>query len=461
MPQKAELDETIAVGLYPQREGYVEVTVRYTVPQNTDSLILSLPADAKVLATDGFDEGTTHSWDGVTAEPSVTFIIPADNDSSRFSGYSFVDRGGWAITQAPSISTNATSSSSIEHTRTFKINGPGIASQDGYMIFLGENNSTSIRGRNELFRLTDPAVSDLQPATITVLESLSKASEWLEIGGRSPEVIALAAPSGEADWGLTAGLQSGDCGFWTRDSQPVASPHNTWVHEYIHTRQDFDVTESTKWLIEASANYYAALLTLRQNAITYEQFYSVVSTNKDENATLADPQTWPSPFTDYKKGMRVLAALDVEIRERSDGKRTLETLFRELNARDETITHPTVSSILVSETDDSITDWLDRFVVSPEFPPIPQQPDLYDRPTYIPISGTQPLCPDCGASANGAYCANCGLALGQQCEGCSSPLLGTETFCAACGRNLERTCDSCGTKVGDRQFCHSCGNELF
>jgi hypothetical protein len=42
-------------------------------------------------------------------------------------------------------------------------------------------------------------------------------------------------------------------------------------------------------------------------------------------------------------------------------------------------------------------------------------------------------CPSCGASATGAYCADCGAAIAATCRGCKEPLPAGARFCTHCG----------------------------
>ena len=111
----------------------------------------------------------------------------------------------------------------------------------------------------------------MREAPRSVLDSLADASNALRVGDRDDEVFVVAAPTSGVQWGVR-GYQTGESDLWVRDVEPVDSAENPWVHEYVHTRQDFALDPEMRWFREASASYYAALLTYEQGRVPYDGF---------------------------------------------------------------------------------------------------------------------------------------------------------------------------------------------
>ena len=431
------LTKKYAFELLPRTEGSIEVTVIYAPPQCIDDLRLSLPTTASPMQEDGFDQvGDSYEWDGETPRPSVTFEKQAKDSSTRFGGYSFTDTGGWAITQKPRITERFSAlGHSVRINEEITTQDHVAATTDGNIVYIGPYDEYRVNGVDQRIRLIVPEAASLSPSRHSVRQTLKYASKDLHVGARSGEVVAVVAPSGRMS-GLLAGLQSGDSGFWVKDSQGVATPHSTWIHEYIHTRQNVNYSKTTRWIIEGSANYYAALLAYRQRLASYDEFHDLVSTSKDQHAILAEPDRWPSPYTDYKKGCRVLAALDAEIRQATDGETTLESVFWNINQSDDRLTHPQLTDIVKTVGTGDLETWLDTHARSTAVPDVPRVPEFFESAYAVPVRGCQPVCPFCDTVATAAFCSTCGTELDAECDKCHTPIAGVEKFCAACGSEL-------------------------
>jgi predicted metalloprotease with PDZ domain len=199
---------------------------------------------------------------------------------------------------------------------------------------------------------------------------LSFAARTLNVGGKNDEVVVVVAPS-VVEWN-GKGLQIGANGFWAVDSSGVDQPDNTWIHEYIHTRQEWSYDDSTQWLIEGMANYYAALLSLKEGRVSYSDFREYINTDEDSNSVLCNPDQWNSSTTSYTKGRRVVAALDIEIRRETDSQRSFENIFLEINKVGDTITHEKFKRIARDVAGHSIDAWLEKYVEDSRSPDLPE-----------------------------------------------------------------------------------------
>ena len=117
----------------------------------------------------------------------------------------------------------------------------------------------------------------------------------------------------------------------------------TWIHEYIHTRQCFETTDETEWLVEGFAAYYGivggGLVEGDGAQVTYR-----LNEHRSDNPprTLSDPSTWRAR-TPYNQGAIALAQLDVRL---EDSNLSVESLFRHLNNQSTPVTEGDVVQYL-------------------------------------------------------------------------------------------------------------------
>jgi hypothetical protein len=173
--------------------------------------------------------------------------------------------------------------------------------------------------------------------------------------------------------------------FWVQDvHSSLAGVENTPAHEFVHTRLGGFGVESSRWLTEASAEYYGHVLAMNTGTGSWDEFREAVTVERDgfRDATLADASTWGDELVPYEKGALVLAALDAEIRNRTGGVRTLQDVlaykYRDDDPYGDLETYGNFSAAVVAVTnDESMREWLDRYVASDETPPVPSEPDAF------------------------------------------------------------------------------------
>jgi len=248
-------------------------------------------------------------------------------------------------------------------------------------------------------RLIVPEGVRLGPSRERLFDAFDGAAETLDVGGVIREVIAVALGNTPqaTEYGL-AGATVGNT-FWARAGGSLSSTHNVWLHEYVHTRQRFaDRDREMEWFVEASAEYYAARLAYELGLVGDLEYEWEMKSRRASasDSTLADPATWSRPAVPYRKGALTLAALDAEIRNRTDGERTLEDVFGQLNRADRTLTYELFANTVVSVSGDpAMREWLDRYVrggATPRYEPrdprsrLPNPPRLDDVAALVPTS---------------------------------------------------------------------------
>ncbi|QLH77925.1 PGF-CTERM sorting domain-containing protein [Halosimplex rubrum] len=327
--------------LTPDEPGEITVVQRYRVPDRVSSLKPQLPENVTVTATTGFSRanGTAYEWDGNASSPSITFAM-AVNETVDLSGpegaqgrYLFVDAGEWALVRHPSVPTSWSWSGAapVGITRETRTAGEGYVGE--WMAYLGEVATRERTAHGQRFELVIPERASLTESPDAVLDSLAAAGDRMRVGDRDPVVNVFAAPTTTVRWGVR-GLQYGDRDMWVRDAEPLSTAENTWLHEYVHTRQGYEAASSAKWTNEAFATYYAALLALEQGRVDFAAFREALrpgTVRPQSDAVMTEPRSWVNA-ANYLKGSLVAGDTDLRIRLATDGTRSLQTVFSAMNA---------------------------------------------------------------------------------------------------------------------------------
>ncbi|PSQ58941.1 hypothetical protein BRD18_04810 [Halobacteriales archaeon SW_7_71_33] len=159
-------------------------------------------------------------------------------------------------------------------------------------------------------------------------------------------------------------------------SARVDGVENTPAHEYNHTIYGVFGTGETYWLKEATAEYHGYLLSLHAGAGTFEAFLDAVRTEEYADAVLSEVGPEASGFADYEKGAHVLAALDGEIRRRSDGAATLADVLG-TDEYDLSSYEQFRAAVADAAGDETVAAWVDQYVRTDALPTVPTDPERY------------------------------------------------------------------------------------
>ncbi|WP_226004761.1 CARDB domain-containing protein [Natrinema salinisoli] len=328
-----------------------ELTVH--VPDSVTELEIELERDATVESMTGFERtgDRTFEWTEDTDAPTIRYTMPADRrgggtqravDSSS-DGYTFIDTGEWGIVPVPDVGISVRGTESVGLDRSARVDGPGATGGD--IAFFGEVTEHERAVDGGRIRLVVPEAADLEESPEAILDALADARERLDVGSRRDEVFMVAVPS-DIDWGSKRGIQYGASDAWVVDDATLDEPNPVWLHEYIHVRQRFsgrsdNTASETKWVVEGQADYYAGLLALESGRTDFNDFSGLLERGERSSyadAVLSDPSTWDDSNTPYTKGALAYGEIDRQLRLATGGDRTLEDVFRTLNAQDGTVT---------------------------------------------------------------------------------------------------------------------------
>jgi hypothetical protein len=176
------------------------------------------------------------------------------------------------------------------------------------------------------------------------------------------EVTFVVAPDTLPSSGRTYGETSyiTQHAFWDGDATSV------WIHEYVHTRQGFELTPEMRWFREGSATYLSGrLLEEQYEGVGERDVRSRLDATADYRKTaLANRSAWDGSRADYYRGARLLYAVDGAVRTGSHGNSTLVDVFRAMNRHDGRISVETFVRIVERQAGEDL-DWLRSAVTEP------------------------------------------------------------------------------------------------
>ncbi|WP_276257770.1 hypothetical protein [Haloglomus litoreum] len=402
--------------------GAFGLLVEHRIPDSIPQFALNFGgrwSEVTIQSSHGYtsETGGRLVWDGSTRNPEAHLTVSL-TDSLHYK-----DTGDWTIAKTPLYSTSpagrntttATNSGSDgrrvvetplgrvqtgahndvfdaffgEGSRGYSIEeeydvaGEGVVSETGGILYLGAYDEWSrTTDDGQQIRLVVPDAAQLAPEPEAVVEALVAAANELDVGTEHDSMLAVAAPTRGVDW-YHRGI-GGDDGFWVRDDLRLdlsTFGGNPWIHEYIHTRQRFrsELTSATTWLTEAVASYYGAVLCFRQGLCSFERLLDHLTLRTSpgfSHGQLTDHSEFRDDdrnHLDYRKGRRVLAALDCKIQDDTAGRATFEDVFRQLNAYDGQITNNSFIGMVADITGNSeYYEWFSTYVGSANVPEVPR-----------------------------------------------------------------------------------------
>jgi hypothetical protein len=367
-----EVVQTVEYRLLPNATGRIGMTLRYEPGENVTSLVTYGAGSRTFVDSRGFAERQNGRWIWTreTAEPSLTFEVTVNRSGPTFRGLGWVDAGDWALANPQTAFAYRNDSSEWHYSweddvrleRRATVDGAGAVGSS--IVYLGPHETRLANLSGGTLRVVEPAAANTSNVDRAVT-SVQRASEQLSVGARDRRVTVFVGPPPLREGGLAVGEHDDSQDVWVSDRAPVAPPDNTWVHEYVHTRQAFDLGPRMDWFREASATYYAGVLSVRQGLGGrggYEAFLTTLRTNDTSEVVLSNRSDWQSEYTPYSRGTRALASLDARIRNDTGGNRTLEDVFARMNRHNGTITYDEFDRIVTNVSGGEHRAWLDSHV---------------------------------------------------------------------------------------------------
>ncbi|MFB6192318.1 MAG: hypothetical protein ABEI11_03235 [Haloarculaceae archaeon] len=396
------INHTYALDRTPGTDNSVEVRSIVEVPDNLLEFTLALPPSVTIQSTDGFEQVDSNrvTWDddASTRRPTVTYTLAANRRSDGFGlisvetdSYAFVDSG--AFTGATSW-RYSTSQPAPRYETSVTTRGEGYAT--GEFAYMGAYTTQSFDG-SQSFTYVETAPSSPDVPATDLMRGLSDVGASFDVGERDDRVVLFAPPAV-----LRLGGRAGDTSLWVNVDDGFDEGDwqawEVWYHEYVHTRQNISAEsgDGAYWLLEGSADYYGGYFAWQAGHMTADEFRTYLATDEHADTRLTEA-VQGGDNREYTKGRRVIGALDIRIRQETDGRRTLADVLRRVNSRDVT-SHSQFRAIVrdvANDSDGSLGDWLDRYATTTEAPAIPDDVaaayDTGDTGDTNDTSGPPPL----------------------------------------------------------------------
>lgn len=354
----------------------VSVTLKYTFPESIERFALTVHnrdgayADAELR---GFERSgpQTFVWsrdtaDGSTASVRYRIDLPRGSYPQSAVG---VAGDGWQFLELPSTAVRWTTTEPVEGITPTSETGDAAGVVTDRYAYLGPSTDHTARAGPQTVHLVVPAAASPTPSPSAVLSSLAQGARRFPNVDDDSDVYAFALPTSVETPGRV-GRGGGDSLWVQADTRPTG-PRNPWLHEYVHTQQAGSVRGSD-WFAEASAEYYAASLSAYQNGTSYDNARESVRSVSDRDAVLVNQSTWSSPRVPYRKGARVLAALDARLQAETNGSTTLIDVFAAVYDGDRT-TEAVLRDVIARHLGPGTADeFVAQYITGSKVPPMPR-----------------------------------------------------------------------------------------
>ena len=371
-----------------ERPGVVRLRIRYHLPDSVTAFDVSLPdlagSSVSIADIEGFDrrDETTVEWTRATRTPTIQLRLAVSTESITADGWG-VEHDEWAFATAPETRISTTySGPRPELNSTTTVDGPGYGAD--HMAVLGSHDVTNTSDADEDVAFVTADGPNATAANLTGPRTfLDRAAGRFDFGVRRNRLVVFVLPDEDhgpgSDGTFVTGESFGDAFWVTAEATTIDGVENAFAHEYVHSRLGGVGEGSAAWLTEATAEYYGYLSMLNLGRASYDDFHDAATAERfapnRTTVTLADRDTWRGNLGEYEKGAHVLAALDAEIRARTDGEVTLYDVF---TAEHEFDDYDAFRAHVVEATgEESLGPWLDRYVTTDALPPVPDDPGRY------------------------------------------------------------------------------------
>lgn len=165
-----------------------------------------------------------------------------------------------------------------------------------------------------------------------------------------PRLTIISA--GDPMW---RGALSAPQSLYIHADRPLISENgtSTLLHELVHIVLGLSAGNGHDWIVEGFAEYYSLELLRRSGSLSAKRFRQAKSSVAKWAASASALCTDPSTGARTALAVTVLTALDEEIRSKTDGAASLDTIVAELVAIDDTVDLKTLRAITTNLLADS------------------------------------------------------------------------------------------------------------
>ncbi|MFH5802318.1 glycyl aminopeptidase [Haladaptatus sp. CMAA 1911] len=304
-------------------------------------------------------------WDGDSESPSMTITSDVDSGNDR----EFAATDEWTLAPTPRISVawQADGDDDWQYFHPFQGDYPdrSVSFADAGVLgaaftYVGRYDEHVRHVDGQKFRMIVAADASPEESPEDVFDALGSASKRLP--GKSPDDVLLFVLPDPIWRGGYASPKYDE--LWVHEDARLDDPQNLWLHEYVHTRQSFELGDQMGWFREASAAYFASELAMQQGRTSKSAVVGTLSSKEYGKSVLSKSDTWANREVPYYRGALTLWALDDRIRRATDGERSLVDVFDRMNRRNESVSYTDFRKIVAEVAGRSLTPWLNEHVTT-------------------------------------------------------------------------------------------------
>ncbi|MFC6784463.1 hypothetical protein [Halobaculum halobium] len=337
-----------------------------------------------VVETTGFEDNQKLTWDTTTAAPSLTIAHPLPNDSNAGMHRVTVPSPSGEVQREDPPDERFVDSVYEEPVgfhldTTIEVHGEGdLAAQ--YFV-TGSYTKYSERADGKVISLYVPERVEMAVSPETAIKALAATERTIQGDPqRDVSVFVLEGQFGAGGAGRSdAVVQAG-------------SPLSIYVHETAHINEITFYDRDMAWFTEGSATYYGSSFEPDGGQLRWKPATILRKTDPDtkwprgdhhEDSTLGDADTYDHR-TSYEKGSRLLFALDVKLREATDGEATIHDVMYRVNQRSGqgSLNYTEFRGIVVDLGGEDLGTWLDPYVLTSQNPPQPNASVFGPTPSF-------------------------------------------------------------------------------
>ncbi|MFD1512316.1 hypothetical protein [Halomarina rubra] len=352
--------ETRTYDRTPGRSEHVRLTLDYDLPADVDAFTVSLPHETTVVAATGFErvvDDYRDRWRTTAGDARLVLDVALRDDSYEHS--TFVESDDWAVANTRFFYDVEGATTTVRTESRF-LSGSGTVV--GGVTVLGAYDRVSWEMEGREYRAVVPGGDTAAAQEARSL--LTDAEALLATGGEAPTEFVFVPADGAGVYIVdVVAAQVGDDASDTADTD--------LLYAYVSGSERFRTADGMDWFHPAVSTYYQHGLRHHLGEESDETFRESVQTTQREVDRYRPKPTVDQPGMAGGKPLHVVAALDAEIRGRTDGTRTLQDVVWVLNGQDSTVDYADFADAVERVAGESMDGWLDRYVRHENMPALP------------------------------------------------------------------------------------------
>ncbi|WP_231189704.1 glycyl aminopeptidase [Haladaptatus sp. DYF46] len=360
---------SVSVERRPSDHGVVRYHLDFETPEGAQFWLINYTGN--VVSSEGFVTDRTKNgnhalrWDGDTESPSMTITSGVDSGSGR----EFAATDEWTLAPTPRVSVawQVDRNGDWEYFHPFQDDYPdrSVSFADAGVLgaaftYVGRYDEHVRHVDGQTVRMIVAADASPRESPGDVFDALGSASKRLP--GKSPDDVLLFTLPDPIWRGGYASPKYDE--LWVHEDARLDDPQNLWLHEYVHTRQSFELGDRMRWFREASAAYFASALAMQQGRTSKSAVVGTLSSKEYGKSILSKSDTWANREVPYYRGALTLWSLDDRIRRATDGERSLMDVFDRMNRRNESVSYTDFRKIVAEVAGRSLAPWLNKHVTA-------------------------------------------------------------------------------------------------